>query len=133
MVEKDPDGLEANVPGAKLDHGKAPVMRGVIQYFPRALEQVAFVSEFGARRYSWGGFRHVKNGFERYSDAMGRHLLEEALGHLYDKDSGIYAAAHTAWNALARLELLCEQQEALPECSSDVHETLGHSGHTTHN
>jgi hypothetical protein len=42
---------------------------------------------------------------------MGRHLIEEAVGHVHDKDSGLLVAAHTAWNALARLELMLKEEE----------------------
>src|SRR5512135_1417397 len=35
--EADPTGRQPHEPGAKLDAGKAPVLRGAIAYFPRAL------------------------------------------------------------------------------------------------
>lgn len=105
MTERDPSGKSANQPGAKLDAGKAPVMRGVVGYFPRALEAVALVSAFGAEKYTWGGWRDVQDGFDRYSDAMGRHFLAEASEGRIDAATGLEHAAQVAWNALARLEL----------------------------
>ena len=109
--EADPTGRNPHELGAKLDAGKTCVWRGAIGYFPRAIEAVASVSTFGASKYAWQGWRTVPDGFNRYSDALGRHLIKEGKGELYDVDSGLLEAAHTAWNALARLELLIEELE----------------------
>lgn len=93
--------------GVKYDADKAPVVRGALQYFPRALTEVAKVSAAGAQKYAWNGWRTLPDGFARYSDALGRHLLAECDGAL-DADTGCLHAAQVAWNALARLELLLE-------------------------
>jgi hypothetical protein len=110
MSEADPTGANAHEPGAKLDAGKAPIMRGVIQYFPRALKAVSDVSAAGAKKYTWRGWATVPDGVARYSDAMGRHLIAEQFEQI-DKDTGCLHAAQVAWNALARLELLLEENE----------------------
>jgi len=104
-TESDPTGRDAHQPGAKLDAGKPCIYRGAIDYFPRAIESVASVSTFGASKYAWKGWETVPEGFERYSDAMVRHLIAEGKGEFLDSDSGLLHAAHAAWNALARLEL----------------------------
>lgn len=114
-VETDPTGRNPHEPGAKLDAGKICVWQGSIAYFPKALEQVAAVSTFGAKKYAWKGWETVPDGINRYSDAMGRHLLEEGSGHVYDRDSGLLVAAHTAWNALARLELMLKEKSEQEE------------------
>ena len=95
----------------KYDGGKAPVFRGAVSYFPRAIEAVAAVSQFGATKYAWKGWEGVDDGFNRYSDAMVRHLTYEGKGETLDPDSGLLHAAHAAWNALARLELLIRERE----------------------
>ena len=110
-LEKDPNGKLPQEPGAKLDHGKAPIRRGVLEYFPRALEEVAKVSEFGAGKYAWKGWMSVPDGINRYGDAEGRHILKAALEGEYDRDSGLLHAAHEAWNALARLELILREKD----------------------
>jgi hypothetical protein len=110
--EFDPTGKDPNEPGAKLDAGKAPIMRGAILYFPRALEAVAAVSAFGASKYTWGGWESVPEGFERYSDALGRHLIGEAIDGPTGPATGLSHAAQAAWNALARLELLLRKNLA---------------------
>lgn len=100
--EIDPCGLDQHDPGAKLDSGK--IMAGILQQWPLALTAVLEVATFGANKYSRGGWQHVENGVERYTDAMFRHLLKEPI-ELFDKDSGLSHDAHAAWNALSRLEL----------------------------
>lgn len=111
-MESDPNGRSPHEPGAKLDAGKPCLFRGAIDYFPRAIEQVAAVSTFGASKYAWKGWETVPEGIERYSDAMVRHLTSASKGELKDPDSGFLHAAHTAWNALARLELMLREMES---------------------
>ena len=106
MEERDPNGISPNQPGAKLDAGKAPVIRGALQYFPRAIEAVSHVSLFGATKYTWNGWESVPDGVNRYSDAMGRHLIGESIDGPTDPATGLSHAAQVAWNALARLELM---------------------------
>lgn len=98
--------------GIKYDGGKAPIYRGAIAYFPRAISAVAEVSALGASKYAWNGWRSVDDGFNRYSDALVRHLGYEAEGEILDSDSGLLHAAHAAWNALARLELLIQERQS---------------------
>src|SRR3990167_8758338 len=56
MTETDPNGIPAKQPGSKLDSGKSPVMQGVLQYFPRAILEIAKVSQAGAAKYTWKGW-----------------------------------------------------------------------------
>ena len=110
--ETDPTGRQAHDPGAKLDAGKPRVWL-VLGGFPRALEEVSKVGTFGAKKYSDDGWAGVPDGIARYSDAMGRHLLKEAAGEKLAPDSRLMHAAHTAWNALARLELMLREEDAV--------------------
>lgn len=107
--ERDPNGIGAHSPGAKLDAGKNRCAL-VINGFSRALWQVCLVGTFGAAKYTPNGWKEVENGIERYSDAMDRHLLMEASGEECDPDSGLLHAAHAAWNALARLDLMLKER-----------------------
>ena len=106
--ERDPGGIDPHTPGAKLDEGK--VLAGVLGDFAYALEMVARVGTFGAGKYSRGGWQQVEGGVTRYSDALWRHLLAERH-QADDPDSGLPHAAHLAWNALARLELMIRESE----------------------
>lgn len=103
-----------HVAGAKDDETKPPVYRGVMNYFPRALEEVAKVSGFGAQKYLWKGWESVPDGINRYSDAMQRHVLKEAKGEETDPETGLMHLAHAAWGALAVLELRLRKKENTP-------------------
>ncbi len=96
--------IDQHTPGAKLDHEK-PRMELVLQGFRDALVEVAKVGTFGAAKYSDNGWKEVPNGFERYSSALLRHHFANTP---CDEESGLPHAAHEAWNALARLQLLLD-------------------------
>ena len=102
-------GLNPHTPGAKLDAGKNRLGL-VFTGFANALDEVGRVGTYGAQKYTADGWRRVPNGVERYTDAMYRHLLAEASGDVFDNGTELLHAAHTAWNALARLELLINAQ-----------------------
>jgi hypothetical protein len=105
MNELDPNGKDPHSPGAKLDAGKNRLGL-VLGDFALALEQVGRVGTFGAKKYTDHGWISVPGGVERYTDAMYRHMLKEHTGEPVDFDTGLLHSAHTAWNALARLELV---------------------------
>lgn len=111
ILEKDPNGRNPHEPGAKLDAGKSPVFRGALDYFPRAIKAVAEVSKFGASKYAWKGWESVPDGINRYSDALARHITDEAIEGPYACDSNLLHKAHVAWNALAALELYLRKNE----------------------
>jgi hypothetical protein len=110
MKETDPNGLGAHEPGSKLDAGKLrPAL--VLGGFARALTEVAKVGTYGATKYTDNGWMEVPNGVARYDDALLRHWLKEKFGETCDPDTGLLHAAHYAWNALARLDLIIRNQE----------------------
>jgi len=114
------DAREGIAGARKDDTGKAPIYRGGLGYFPAAISRVASVSAFGATKYAWSGWRYVDDGLNRYTDAMVRHLAEEAKGNLVDDDSGLLHAAHVAWNALARLELIILELQKSSKSSDKI-------------
>lgn len=126
-TEHDPHGRAPNTPGAKLDAGKnrlGLVMLG----FSRALEQVGRVGTFGAAKYTDNGWVHVPNGIDRYTDAMLRHILKESQ-EATDPDSQLLHAAHAAWNALARLDLMLRMRpddEGIARIDADETESRQH-------
>lgn len=108
--EADPTGRSPHEAGAKLDAGKArPAL--VLGGFARALLEVSKVGTFGALKYTDNGWQEVVNGETRYNDATMRHWLTEQAGQSLDVDSELLHAAHTAWNALARLDLILRKKE----------------------
>ena len=110
FTHSTPDGKAQHEPGAKLDAGK--VRAGlVIGGFSRALLEVSKVGTYGANLYSPYGWTKVENGKERYTDAMLRHFLRETAGEMRDPESNLPHAAHLAWNALARLDIMIRKGE----------------------
>jgi hypothetical protein len=103
--------------GRKDDQGKDPVMMGLFRYFPRALAYTGKISAYGVKKYALTyaekNWEKVEDGIARYGDALGRHLLAEAISDL-DPESGLLHQGHAAWCALARLELTLRQKEEAP-------------------
>lgn len=108
--ESDPLGKDAHSPGAKLDAGK-PRPALVLGGFARALLAVSAVGTYGAVKYTDNGWQEVPNGISRYDDAKLRHWLYEKAGQECDVDTEELHAAHEAWNALARLDLILRKKE----------------------
>lgn len=102
--EKDPHGIDQHAPGAKLDSGKMQADE-LLGMFANAIVEVLKVGQFGADKYSLGGWQLVSDGEKRYANAMLRHWLKRKQGEEIDPDSGLLHLAHEAWNALAILEL----------------------------
>jgi hypothetical protein len=107
-VGRDPDGIDQHAPGAKLDADKLR-MGLVFGGFGHAMEQVARIGTYGAKKYSDNGWQSVADGEARYKDALLRHLVAAMKkgGNALDPESGLPHLAHMAWNALAVLELWC--------------------------
>jgi hypothetical protein len=97
-----------------MDAGKSPVRRGLLEYFPRACMAVADISASGAQKYAWAGWESVPDGVARYGDAEARHICKQAIEGPIDQDYGHLHAAHEAWNAMARLELILREMDKNP-------------------
>jgi hypothetical protein len=122
----------------KFDNEKAPVTTGVFWRFPRALMEIAKVSAVGAEKYEVvlpdNHCLQVDNGFNRYADADGRHLLLVAIEGKWNTEKGgalpeegrkVRHLAQHAWDALTilEMELLAEEKatlsvEPLKSCST---------------
>ncbi len=102
-----------SVKGVKYDTAK-PRVGAMMADFAGALTAVAAVWTHGAEKYEDGGWRTVEGKLERYTDAMQRHLLSELGGEADDPGSALPHAAHTAWNALCRLQIILEAAPAEP-------------------
>jgi len=61
---------------------------------PYALDEVARVLTYGARKYSPGNWRHVPEAEQRYFSAAQRHLWAFSRGEEKDPESGISHIAH---------------------------------------
>ena len=106
--ESDPLGKHQHETGAKLDAGK-PRLGLVLGAFANALAEVGKVGTYGAQKYTDNGWLDVPKGKARYTDALLRHILAET-NESHDPDTHLHHAAHAAWNALARLELILRKR-----------------------
>ena len=103
-IEKDPHGMNQHDQGAKLDLGK--LSASLLGNFANALEEVARVATYGAKKYTREGWQYVPNAKERYEDAKFRHLLKYHQGEVVDADSSCFHRACEIWNSLVVLELI---------------------------
>ena len=107
LREVDPLGKDSHEPGAKLDKGKLNLSRA-LREFPLALHVVGMIGDYGAKKYSEGGWITVPDGQNRYGAAMLRHYVAEHREYM-DLDMKLPHAGAVAWNALARLELILKR------------------------
>ena len=107
LKEIDPNGVDQHEAGAKLDAGK-PRVALVLKGFANALWEVSRVGTFGAEKYTPFGWKEVKDGEERYDDALMRHKLKDWMGERVDDELPVLHQAQVAWNALAKLELMVQ-------------------------
>lgn len=98
-----------NTQNKKYDTGK-PLLGLLHKDFSNALLAVGEVATFGANKYEPSGWKTIKNSEERYHNALHRHLNASDRGEEIDEESKLLHAAHTAWNALALLELEIERK-----------------------
>lgn len=97
--------------GVKYDDGK-PLVGTLCRIFPNALLEVGKCIEFGTHKYpEVDNWQRVDDAFNRYQDAMIRHLLKHNIGKELDEETGLYHLSHMAWNALAILELYIRSKD----------------------
>ena len=107
-VPFDPTGTDQHAPGAKMDGGKP--LAGVLLDFGLALEAVAELGTFGAKKYTRNGWQSVPDGIQRYEDAMVRHMLKVRTEKI-DPETNLPHLYAVAWNALALLELAIRERD----------------------
>lgn len=86
----------------------------VMQDMPRAIEALARVMTWAldAKGYKESDWLHVPDAINKYSGGLHRHDNKEKRGQEFDEESGLEHAIHTAWNAMARVELILRKKEA---------------------
>ena len=95
--------------GTKYDSGK-PRIAEMVGDFKEPLLAICKVWEFGADKYEKSNWKKVDNAIDRYTNAMMRHLLEEVDSPI-DSESGLHHAIHVAWNAIARLYFILQEEK----------------------
>lgn len=97
--------------GIKYDTGK-PLVGTLCRIFPNALLEVGKCIEFGTHKYpEVDNWQRVDDAFNRYQDAMIRHLLKHNIGKELDEETNLLHLSHMVWNALAILELYIRSKD----------------------
>ena len=94
--------LDGTGKGVKLDSGKTEFSL-LLQGCANAIEKVAEVLTFGAKKYTRNGWQTV-DAERRYTDALYRHMNAIHRGEKIDPESGLSHLAHAACNAMFLLE-----------------------------
>lgn len=106
MAETQLQNVLRALPQDKSQRKAAPIMTGVIDYFPLAVAEVAKVSKIGNDQHNPGQPLHwARDKSNDHADCIVRHLTERGT---IDTD-GQRHTAKVAWRALA---LLQEELEA---------------------
>lgn len=93
----------------KAARKEMPIARGVVDYFPLALAEVAHVSFVANEQHNPGQEMHWdKTKSTDHSDCIARHLIER--GGI--DDDGLRHSAKLAWRALALLQTELEAAQA---------------------
>ena len=77
-------------PGQKNDHEKP--MYNLLP--PNAIDSMAQVMTFGAKKYAPNSWQLVDNPLERYRAALLRHAFAMQRGEVLDSESGLPHSAH---------------------------------------
>lgn len=108
--------------GLKYDTGKSrPSL--LLGDLGNSLNQVLNVLEYGAKKYTVGGWKHVPNAKERYTEALLRHALSFSRGEQLDSESSLDHLAHIACNALFLLYFR-EQHNAISKVCTHGNDTI---------
>ncbi|MCQ2574534.1 MAG: DUF5664 domain-containing protein [Alphaproteobacteria bacterium] len=95
--------------GIKYDNGKRRIAETIID-FKDSIEALTDVWTYGANKYAKSNWKQLDNAIDRYTNAMLRHLLAEDTNR-YDDETKLLHAAHIAFNALARLHFIIEEEK----------------------
>ena len=104
----------ASATAAKYD--KLPIYSGAIGRFPRALAELAKVSEFGTKKHEVPiddmSYLDIPDALRVFDDALARHQNKLARGEVVNEDDGrLFHRAQLVWNALAGLERFLRDRE----------------------
>jgi hypothetical protein len=96
-----------------------PMARGLLDYFPAALAEVARVSYIGSEKHNPGEELHHSRGKSMdHADCIIRHLAERGrFDELALTDGRKFQVRHSAYAAWRALALLQEELENAGECA----------------
>ena len=92
-----------------------PMARGLLDYFPDALAEVAYVSMVGNEKHNPGQELHWSKGTsDDHADCVIRHLLDRGTWDEVEINGKVYRVRHSAyaaWRALANLQIEIESEK----------------------
>jgi hypothetical protein len=91
-----------------------PITSGVLDYFPAAIAEVAYVSYVGNEKHNPGtSLHHARGKSMDHADCIARHLVERGTIDVVKLPDGReFQVRHTAYVAWRALALLQEELEA---------------------
>ncbi len=103
-------------PATEAKRHRVHVAVECVYKFPRALQEVARVSEWGDAKHEQPlgskSYLEVPDADTTYLDAEARHMIAEAIeGPVNEADNGMLHKAQKAWSALADLEVFLRDRE----------------------
>lgn len=94
------------LPSDKKARKDMPIARGVLDYFPLAVAEVARLSKVGNDQHNPGEPMHwAREKSTDHADCIARHLIDRGTVD----DDGMRHSAKLAWRALALLQLELEE------------------------
>jgi hypothetical protein len=102
-IPPTPENTPAHtLPTTSAERKAIPLTRGVLDYFPAAIAEIAKVSKAGNDKHNPGQpMHHARGKSTDHADSIARHLLERGG---IDPDTGVRHTAELAWRALALLQ-----------------------------
>jgi len=105
-------GSPTTLPTGSAARKDVPLVRGVVDYFPAALAEVARVSKAGNDKHNPGqDMHHARGKSTDHADCLLRHLVDRGK---IDPETGQRHSAQVAWRALALLQQELEDDGEAP-------------------
>lgn len=100
---------------AEIKAQKLPIYSGFIAYFPRAVAEIARLSQSGAKKHGHDcerdGVINHNYTVRMWDDAAGRHQIEYAKGNDYDEEMSSLHRINEIWCKLAAVEKILQEEE----------------------
>lgn len=98
------------LPTTSQERKDVPLVRGLLDYFPAALAEVAKLSRAGNEKHNPGEpLHHARGKSTDHADCIVRHLLDRGT---IDDEDGLLHDVKVAWRALAMLQEKLEERGA---------------------
>lgn len=106
MLSNVPASVPVGLPSTAAERKERPIARGVLDYFPDALAEIAYVSFKANQQHNPGEEMHWAKGKSTdHADCLLRHLIQRGTRD----DDGLLHTAKAAWRALALLQTEIEK------------------------